>query len=195
MQQTDLLKQAVAESAQRWPQLAGPGDPNTTDVYWLARELHDRLRIKLPTELPEKETGVEIVESVEHDLICGSLIRQCQPQVLSERSRRVVETIDEQNLLAFRPVENFVAALYTWHGCINMAKCLRKTYVVRGGEAPYSNHIRQQGYDYLARCWRVEDARGNPWVRYGVSVARLLEHKRGNVVVDNWVPKESPYWQ
>jgi hypothetical protein len=40
---------------------------------------------------------------------------------------------------------------------------------------------------------------GNPWVRYGVSLARLMEKGRKGddfdyVVHENWIPKDSPYW-
>lgn len=189
------IGQVVMELSQRWPALTGAGDPNTIDVYWLGRELHQRLFLRLPTTLPDKETGVRIVELVEQCLISGSLIRQCSAQNLAQRSEKLLEGIVSQRLLSCGLGESLAIALYVWHGCINMAKCLRKTFVVPGGEASYTTQLRKQGYDQLRACWQAEDARGNPWVRYAVSLARLLEQKRGNVVVDDWVPNDSPYWQ
>jgi hypothetical protein len=83
--------------------------------------------------------------------------------------------IQLQKLLSIGIQESYVVSLYTWHGCINMSKLLRETYVTRNGEAPYTIEMRLKGYNQLQRWWSNEDNEGNPWIRYGVSLARLLE--------------------
>lgn len=193
MTEKSSLQAAIERAAQSWPQLY-TGDPNTVDVYWHAGKVVNLLGLQLPTELPQKEIGIALVECVENNFISRSLIRQCSPQNLAERGLELVEVIRDQRLLSMGAQESYVVALYTWHGCINMAKLLRRTYVTPDGEAPYTPEMRLHGYNQLQRDWRNEDARDNPWVRYGVSLARLLERKRGNPVVENWLPSDSPYW-
>jgi hypothetical protein len=78
---------------------------------------------------------------------------------------------------------------------MNMAKTTRKTYVTGSGEMPYSAELRISGYGSIRKCWKEEVRKGNPWVRFGVSVARALEVSRGKDVVDDWVPRDSPYWE
>jgi len=188
------LLEAIKEAAESWPLLAGPGDPNTIDVYWHASEIVNLLKLRLPTKLPGKQIGVAVVECVENNFIKSSLIRYCSSQELAEKGRKLVECIQNRKLLSLKDSECYVVALYVWHGCINMAKVTRRTYIVPHGEAPYTIEMRLEGYRSLRECWFAEQAKGNPWVRYGVSIARLLEKKRGNPVEDNWVPQESPYW-
>ena len=188
------LQTAIKMATQSWTQLHESGDPNTVDVYWHIGKVVELLGLRLPTELPLKETGAVLVECVENNFIKGSLIRQCSPQSLAERGLTLVEVIQNQRLLSIGVQETYVVALYTWHGCINMAKLLRKTYIIPDGEELYIIEMRLQGYNQLQVYLRNEDARGNPWVRYGISLAKLLEKKRGNSVVENWVPRDSPYW-
>jgi hypothetical protein len=193
MTEKSSFQAAIERAAQSWPQLY-TGDPNTVDVYWHAGEVVRFLGLQVPTELPQKEIGIALVECVENNFISCSLIRQCSPQSLAERGLELVEVIRNQRLLPMGAQESYIVALYTWHGCINMAKLLRRTYVIPDGEAPYTPEMRLYGYNQLQRAWRNEDARDNPWVRYGVSLARLLEKKRGNPLIENWVPSDSPYW-
>lgn len=194
MTEENSLQAAIEMAAQFWPQLYSSGDPNTGDVYWHAGKVAKLLELQVPTEPPQKEIGVALVECVETNFISGSLIRQCSPQSLAERGLKLVKVIRNQRLLSIGAQESYAVALYTWHGCINMAKLLRRTYVIPDGEAPYTPEMRLYGYNQLQRAWRNEDARDNPWVRYGVSLARLLEKKRGNPLIENWVPSDSPYW-
>lgn len=188
------LRAAIESAAQSWPRMCGPSDPNTIDVYWHAGEVVKLLALKLPIETPQKKIGVALVECVEKRFISGSLIRQCSPHGLAERAVELIKAIRDRRLLSIEVQESYAVALYTWHGCINMAKLLRRTYVVPGGEAPYTLEMRLQGHNWLQECWRREEAKGNPWVRYGVSLARLLEKERGNPIVENWVPRDSSYW-
>lgn len=201
----ELVKQVIVELAQWWPPVSpSTGDSNTIDVYLVACRVHERLRrlrIDLPTELPDKKTGIRLVDLVETYFVIGKEekliipIRLCLPQRLIERSQDLEEAIQRESLLANSPTQNLVIAFYMWHGYICMAKYTRMTYVVNVGEAPYTIEKRLQGYNELKACFNCELARGNPWVRYGVSLARLLVHKRGNIVIEDWVPEDSPYWQ
>ncbi|MBI2907420.1 MAG: hypothetical protein HYX92_07195 [Chloroflexi bacterium] len=195
MAETDSLRQAVVESAHYWPELAGQGDPNTIDVYRLARLVEERIGAKLPDQPVNKEAGIEMVELVENKLIACSLIRQVSADKLAQRSLELSAGLATKRLQVSGATGAFLAALYAWHGCILMAKSLRASYVIAGGVAAYSLPMRVKAYDHLRTCWLAEEARGNGWVRYGASLARLLEQRRGNTVVDNWVPKDSPYWQ
>lgn len=78
-----------------------------------------------------------------------------------------------------------------------MAKLVRPTSVApwtATGEAPYTHNQRMDGYRSLERQWLDEDANGNPWVKYGVSLALLLKRNRKEIPIDDWVPRDSPYW-
>ena len=169
------------------------------DVHWHASRVEESLRLELPTRLISKDLGGKVVDCVESEFIQSDSIRECSSQRLLEKAKRLVGAIQEQDLLQFTPSEIYIVVLFTWHGCIHMAKCLRPTYVLPGGgEAPYTIEDRWRGYDMIQKCWRVEEDRGNPWVRYGVSLAGAWEIKRGKQpnkdLIEDWVPKDSPYW-
>ena len=53
------LQTAIKMATQSWTQLHESGDPNTVDVYWHAGKVVELLGLRLPTELPLKETGVD----------------------------------------------------------------------------------------------------------------------------------------
>ena len=191
MTEINSLEEAIEQNASSWRQV-GQVDPNTIDVYDLAKKVSIFLHLQLPTELPSKDAGVKIVELVNENFIEGRLIRERTPQELKELGKQLADSIQQQNFLPFQRSESFVVALYIWHGCICMAKNLRRTYVIdEGRESPYTIEQRQRGYEYIRRCWQNEEAIGNPWVKYGVSLARLFE--KGEKV-DDWVPEDSPYW-
>ena len=191
---------AVTELAGTWDALAWPGDPNTIDLYRHARRVEEFLHFEVPRELPEREAGVALVELVERHFIVSGLIRMVPPTEISKRAAVLVDAIAEAGLLLHcSPEQRYVTVLYAWHGCINMAKLLRHTYATPGGEEEYTTDQRTEGYSWLMICWSEEIARGNPWVRYGVSVARLLETNRKgdsfkDTVFEEWVPRDSPYW-
>ena len=112
------------------------------------------------------------------------------------RAEAVVRAIEGEDLLTtYEPTVKYIVALYTWHGCIHMAKTTRRTYRTSTGEDPYTPELRRHGYAVVEQ-WRKEcESVGNPWVKFGVSLARRLEHGRGNRPVDDWVPRDSPYWE
>lgn len=191
----NLLGLAIRSTATTWPPLSGPGDPNTIDLYWQAANVSERMGVTIPHGIPPKATLLEIVRCVEDTFVRGSLIRNLPTNVLSDRGLLLVRTLRSGQLWAYLPEQIYVIALYAWHGCINMAKITRRTYVTGNGEAPYPTEVRISGYRSIRRCWTEEVRKGNPWVRYGVSVARALENGRGNELIDDWVPRNSPYWE
>jgi hypothetical protein len=127
------------------------------------------------------------------ELINGRLIRTLSPQEVAARVEALIARIQADGLLPHPIAVNYAIVLFTWHGCIHMAKNLRPTYQTATGEAPYSLKIRRHGYQIIERSWREAEAEGNPFVRYGVTLARPLEVARGNRIIDDWVPRESPY--
>jgi hypothetical protein len=99
-------------------------------------------------------------------------------------------------ILTFSDEQNLVISMYSWHGCIHMAKTLRPVDVLW---RQYTPEMRQHGYDHIQREWTREDALGDTWVRYGVSLARFFEMGRkkesfSTMVHEDWVPEDSPYW-
>lgn len=194
------LQCAVTEVAGTWDTLPGSGDPNTIDLYRHAQRVEQCLRCGVPRDLPERDAGVTLVELVEQHFVASGLIRRLAPVNLSERAGVLVDAIVGADLLCHcLPPQYYIAALYAWHGCINMAKLLRPNYVVAGGQEAYSDQQRSEGYAWLRDCWTQETAKGNPWVRYGVSLARPLELERkkdefAKMVIEDWVPSDSPYW-
>jgi hypothetical protein len=193
------LESAVREAARTWDRLDGAGDPNTIDLYHHARRIEDLLQVEVPQVLPPKEHGVALVELVEQHLVSGPLVRARAPDVVAEHAGVLVDAIARAGLLGGGGTHSYVCVLYAWHGCINMAKLLRRTYVSPDGETDYTRDQRVRGYTWIEWCWSEEVARGNPWVRYGVSLARPFEKsRRGNefieAVVEDWIPQDSPYW-
>jgi hypothetical protein len=187
-----ILKTAIEQAAAESWRPVNHGDPNTIDVYDHAGKVLRILHLHLPTDLPSKEIGIKIVELVDNNFIKGVFIRECKPPELSERGEHILYQIQEQKLLPFSPSENYVVALYIWHGCICMAKSVRKTFVIsEGNEESYTPDRRRQEYNGIQQCWQQEENKGNLWVRYGVSLARSFRSKGK---VDDWVPKDSPYW-
>ena len=193
------LERAVIEAAGSWDALNGPGDPNTIDLYRHARRAEDILRVGVLPALTGKDGGVALVELVERHFVNATLIRTLAPRVISERAGALVNAIARAKLVPDPPAQSYIAGLYAWHGCINMAKLLRRTHVCPAGEADYTTDQRHRGYSWLSACWSEEIARGNTWVRYGVSLARLFEKNRKgdnfkDAVLEDWVPQDSPYW-
>ena len=191
------LEQAVGEAAATWPSV-GEGDPNTIDVYWHACRVQERLALELPDALPTKERGVSLVELVEKHFV-GGLIRYLAPDVLVQRALTLVVAIEQLFLVDGGRDQSYVCSLFAWHGCVNMAMLLRRTFVTADGEAEYTMERRVEGYAWLEHFWSEKETRGNRWVSYGVSLARPFEMNRKKenftqTVVEDWVPPNSPYW-
>lgn len=202
MSKPNLLVLAIQSAATSWPPFHS-GDPNLVDVYHVAKSVPAALMTKVPKTMPDKTTGVKVVETVESTLILGVPIRSLPPGVLSDRGLLVVHRIKDEHLLDLlfdsRALYDgaggvLASSLYAWHGCLNMAKTLRPTYVTPNGEKPYTLEIRKSGYDRITRCANEEAVNGNPWVKFGMTLARDFSLRRENSIIDDWVPKESPYW-
>jgi hypothetical protein len=120
------LEQAVISAARGWVLVSG-GDPNTIDLLHYAWQLEDARRLRLTAAFPVKGDGVAIVELVERHFVAAPLIRQVPPVPLAARAVALVDAITGARLHAVDPVLANVTALYTWHGCIILAKLLRPT--------------------------------------------------------------------
>jgi hypothetical protein len=192
------LEQVVKAVAGHWQPVSG-GDPNTIDLWHHARRIEDHLQLQLPPTLPSKQDGVAMVELVERHFVAATLIRNLPSDALAQRAVTLADAIAGAGLQSGDPLQSYVCALYVWHGCINMAKLLRPTFNAPGGQGAYTDGMRTNGYAWLLDCWAQEMARGNPWVLYGVSLARLFEENRkgdtfAQMVIEDWVPPDSPYW-
>ncbi len=186
------LREIVIQVSMDWKNIGG--DTNLVDVMFQALLIVKALNLELPTSLPGKQAGVRLVEIVDRELIRGDLMRTLSQEELAERAEAVVRAIDAEGLLPYEAALKYVTALFTWHGCIHMAKATRRMYRTPTGEEAYSVELRRQGYAVILQWWTEAETRGNQWVRFGVSVARLFEHGRGNRPVEDWIPPDSPYW-
>ena len=195
----DQLRDVVIQGAQHWNAPLGDADPNTYDVYFHARAIEGGTGEGPPANLPSREIGVKIVEAVEENLISGSRIRLIAPVELGGRCVTLIRSLQGRGLISCPGfADMYVASLHAWHGCLGMAKNLRETYVTARGEVPYTPQVRWDGYNAILSCAQIEERRGNKWVRFGMSLARLFEKGRGKIdaqIHDNWVPQDSPYWQ
>ncbi len=193
------LEQAVEAAARTWP--AASGDTNLLDVHWLARQIRQDLGVTLPNALPPKRDGVAAFECVETNLLRDPGNRVLRQTPLADIVRRI-ESLPAalKGLLPFSDEQNIVVSLYSWHDCIHMGKVLRCTYNIPGGQALYTPQMRREGYEHVKADWMKEEAQGNRWVRYGVSLTRLMEQGRkkenfDSEVHENWIPDESRYWE
>ncbi len=175
---------------QAWPPLRD--EPNLQDLHWLARVLMQRLALTLPDDFLPPERGVQLVELVERTLLLQSPahhLRFNSPTELVGHCIVLLQEMRDQQLLPHDDATNLVAALFTWVGCLRMAKSLR---VEDSARTPYTDDIRRREYATLAALW---GGGGGPWIRYGATLAHPFEAVgRGNPVVDAWVPPDSPYW-
>ncbi len=183
------LREAITSATNNFLPPTVP-DTNTTDILDIARNLLDSVDLPLPTETPTKQVGISIVECVEEKFIKG-LIRSLSQEELIQKAENLVRCLRIKGI-SIGVVEAVTIALFTWHGCICMAKATR---VVDAIGTQYTQEMRERDYESLKNDWEEEQSRNNPWVKYGASLARSLEKKRGNSPVEDWIPKDSPYWQ
>jgi len=184
---SDDLEGAVQTIAFNWPHVVG--DPNVQDVLYLAYSLQGALGIReLPHRLASKKSGVSWVESVDRHLIQGNILRFLSPEEVGARVSALSHALRGQTRL--------LQALCTWFGTIGMAKCTRTHYNSHAptGKTPYTQEERWIGFYIVQLAWKQALVAGNPWVKFGVSIANALSRSRGDEIVDRWVPKSSPYW-
>ncbi|MBJ6727188.1 hypothetical protein [Geomesophilobacter sediminis] len=200
MSEVDKICEAVTAAADNWP-FFGDGDSNLVDIYWLAEKLRETLGAALPTDLPPKDCGVQAFETVETILLRDPQDRVLRVIPVDEIVQRLVNLMGAlKKELPFSGEDNLLVSLYLWHGCIRMAKLLRCAYNIRGGQALYTPQMRSDEYALILNEWTQDEAQGNSWVRYGVSLARRMEQARKKQdfdfeVHENWIPKDSPYWE
>jgi hypothetical protein len=173
------------------------------DVCWLADKIREAFRVALPTELPPKnrDLGVVAFDCVEGKLVADPQDRVLRNLSLSDLGHRITILMNAvDGVLPFSRHQNLVVSLYMWHGCIQMGKLLRCVHIIPQGAALYTPQMRRDGYAYLKTDWERNEAQGNPWIRYGVSLTRAMEQGRKKQdfdfeVHENWIPKDSPYWE
>jgi hypothetical protein len=188
------LRNAVISASAVWKRDVG-GDINLVDVMFQAVRVGRAAGEAIPAELPERLVGVRLVEIVDRELIKGDLIRTLSSEELAGRAEATVRAIEAEGILAgHSAIVKYVVALFTWHGCIHMAKATRRAYRTAKGEEDYNLDLRWHAYDIIRQWWAETETLGNPWVKFGVGVARLVEQGRGNQPVEDWVPADSPYW-
>lgn len=121
----ERFRDVVATASSRWL-VVGPGDPNTVDLWWVARGIEHQLSATLPTNLPDVGLGVALIdECVERRLICG-LIRSMDREELVTRSWDTVECARAKGFALPSALLTLAALLHAWTGCIGMAKALRR---------------------------------------------------------------------
>lgn len=195
------IREAVELATKRWSPVAVGGDTNLVDVEWIGTNIRTTMLVELPIALPRKSVGVDAFECLERTVLADAQRRVLRDIPAADVVDRVINVIEPlRTILPFSDVQNLVVTLYTWHGCMHMGKLLRCTYVVPGGEALYSPQMRRDHYAHLQQEWTRYQVQGNPWIRYGVSVARLMEQRRKGAdfdfeVHENWISRDSPYWE
>ena len=195
-----LVERAIRASLGNWRPVDRGEDPNTVDVLHHNRLVEDALKLSIPTTLPGKPSGVSLVEQVDHIFIAGKCVRDLPADDLIGGVRHLLEVQHQSAMISFGPPASYIAVLYTWHGCILMAKLLRPNAVGADRRLiDISMASRQSGYVGLQKIWEDEQSRGNPWVHFGVALARRFEQQRKEsdfrrMVIEDWVPRDSPYW-
>ena len=189
------FQEIVNNITAEWPQIQGNGDPNTIDIYFLGEKIYQFLNIKLPKIDLDKKYGIEIVELVESNLIKGKLIRQTISSEIIDYLSSLIEDLKDK--IYFKDIndnEKLLISLFMWHGCINMSKLLRTTHVTFSGEQNYDNTLRMNGYNYLGEYLQLNNDLSY-WIKYGAKLAKSFSLNRGNSIIEDWIPKDSFYWE
>lgn len=192
------LKEHLIEIKNEISLFEGGGDLNLEDIIFIAQSFYLRhLTKEFPRKLPDKKMGLATVESVEDIFIKGVLVRNLTKEEFLKRAGGLIKRLQTKNLLNLGAADALTLAFFTWHGCINMAKDTRAKDVLGN---PYTLEMRNEVYNRLKQEWEEWEKKGNSWVKYGVSLAKLLEEKRKKQdpqkqIIDDWVPAGSPYWK
>ena len=70
----------------------------------------------------------------------------------------------------------------------------KNTRIQDSGGQKYTPELRNEGYKTLQEQWTEAERLGNHWIKAGVSLAKTLISKRKDEHIDDWIPKDSPYW-
>lgn len=186
------LKKLVETVAKDWP--AAIGDVNMCDVAVLGWRIAAKESLTLPHQLWPKDFGVQVVETIDRELIKMSDIRKRTPKDLARGSARIVEWFRSANGPDWDGPTILATSFFTWQGCISMAKSTRPSYNAHPKPLPYTQDLRWCGYYRVQHEWKEALQFRNIWIRYGVTLARTLALARKNEIIDDWIPKDSPYW-
>jgi hypothetical protein len=190
------LDDAVSRTIKTWPQYQG-GDPNLTDISFLADAIRTVCNLTLEDTYLTKEQVISIVELVERELLSKPSIRPLWTDILAVRSKDQHQLIEElakigkEILLAhptFGSIESAVMkSLYMWHGCLNIDKACRR--VTAQGQQIDNDHR-------LALHIRLlRQSQTNVWIKKGfMSASNFRQHEKDKKEY-SWIPSESPYWQ
>lgn len=180
-----------------------PEEPNLRDFRLMAQTLRLHYVDEMLTDLPDCEIGLKIVEYIEDNIFKDAptyeiyhVVRNLTLEDFSKRLRETAKHLQLKRYLYGGVTKTLSAAFYAWYGCLSMAKLTR----VGGSDGVlYTPEMRLAEYNYIKN--EMDDAKkyGNPWIKFGVRIAKLLEQKRkkanpNKIIIDGWVPKDSPYW-
>lgn len=180
------------------------GEPNLFAFRLMAQTIKlyckDCQGDKFITTPPKADDGLRIVEYIENEFMKGALhgvIVTFSEDRFFKRMKKTAHDLQVDNLIYGGVCNSLCAAFYTWYGCLSMAKLTR---VMGSDKVFYTAEMRENGYAHLEKEWKEEERLGNPWIKFGVSLAKLLEEKRKKadhikVIMDDWIPADSPYWE
>lgn len=179
-------------------------EPNIRD-FWIISET---IRLKYAKDemlqnVPNCDTGLKIVEYIENNIFKDPpgreiyhIVRNLTVDEFSMRMGQIAKYLQFEGYLNGGILKVLSVSFYTWFGCLCMAKSTR---VIDSIGTVYNDRLRQREYNWLKNMWEDADKNGNPWIKFGVTVAKCLEEKRkksnpAKIIVDNWISKDSPYW-
>ena len=84
---------------------------------------------------------------------------------------------------------------HDWKLLLNRKGEAYRLFNVKKDPREMEDLIGRDQYEGLREQWEAEQKRGNHWTRYGVALAERFEERRRNELVEDWVPKDSPYWE
>lgn len=199
MQDTDLILKHL------WNEIhqSGEGEPNLRDVWLMAETLRLNYVGKIPVEVPKENIGLKIVEYLDENIFKDTqnypiqhILRNLSLEDFSERMKEIAKDIQLKGYLNGGVAKTLCMAFYMWFGCIFVAKLTRSE---GSDKVKYTNEMRLDQYNWIKNIWEDALNYGNPWIKYGVSLSKLLEEDRKKknpekIIVDDWIPSESPYW-
>ncbi len=182
----------------------GSGESNLNDIWLMAETLRINYVDQIPKGVLNRDVGLGIVEYIDENIFrdapnhkINHVMRNLSLEDFSERMKRVAKDLQLKGYLHGGVAKILCVAFYTWFGCIFVAKLTR----TEGSEGEqYTEKMRLENYNWIKGIWEDALSHGNPWIKYGVELSKLLEEKRkkndpSKVIVDDWIPDNSPYWE
>lgn len=181
---------------------SGPDDEvNLFDFQLIAQIIRlNYIQEKMLQNIPGCKIGLNIVEYIEDNTfkdVPAHVIRNLTLDEFSDRMKTTAKVLQTKGYLSGGIFKTISVAFYVWYGCLSMAKLTR---VMGSDGVLYTDQIRQERYSRLEQIWKEAEREENPWIRFGVTLAKCLEEKRKKadptkVIVDDWIDKSSPYWE